>query len=52
VRRHGSGTFVAQTQMPLMAPFMHLRYVNDETGVLLPIISKVVRRRTGGKPGP
>jgi GntR family transcriptional regulator len=44
VRRHGTGTFVATEQRPLNAPFQHCRFVDESTGQLLPIFSRVVRR--------
>jgi GntR family transcriptional regulator len=44
VRRHGTGTFVASEQRPLNAPFQHCRFIDEATGQLLPIFSRVVRR--------
>ena len=46
VRRQGKGTFVdADGEKPMNAPFYHCRFLDDERGKLLPIFSKVVRRR-------
>lgn len=43
VRRQGKGTFVAQGQSPMSAPFYHCRFLN-ESGELLPIYPRLVRR--------
>ena len=45
VRKHGTGTFVADAVAPMKAPFQHCRFVDEATGDVLPIYSKVVRRR-------
>jgi GntR family transcriptional regulator len=52
VRKHGTGTFVAATAAPMKAPFQHCRFVDDDSGEVLPIYSKVVRRRTVKQDGP
>lgn len=52
VRRHGTGTFVADQEAPLGAPFQHCRFIDDATGKVLPIFSKVVRRRRVDQEGP
>jgi DNA-binding GntR family transcriptional regulator len=44
VRKHGTGTFVADHAAPMKAPFQHCRFVDESTGDVLPIYSKVVRR--------
>jgi DNA-binding GntR family transcriptional regulator len=43
VRRQGMGTFVADSERPMNAPFYHCRFLDDD-GELLPIFSKFVRR--------
>ena len=45
VRKHGTGTFVADHAAPMKAPFQHCRFVDESTGDVLPIYSEVVRRR-------
>lgn len=45
VRKHGSGSFVAEAMAPMKAPFQHCRFIDEATGQVLPIYSKVVRRR-------
>lgn len=50
VRRHGSGTFVAEGAAPMDEPFHHCRFVDDE-GRLLPIFSKFARRHRVKEPG-
>jgi GntR family transcriptional regulator len=50
VRRQGQGTFVAQGQSPMNAPFYHCRFLGDD-GELLPIFSKLVRRHAVAEPG-
>ncbi|WP_367838507.1 GntR family transcriptional regulator [Paraburkholderia sp. DGU8] len=45
VRKHGTGTFVADGSTMMHAPFQHCRFIDEATGQLLPIFSKVVRRR-------
>ena len=45
VRKHGTGTFVADHVAPMKAPFQHCRFVDESTGDVLPIYSEVVRRR-------
>lgn len=45
VRRQGTGTFVADGGRPMNAPFYHCRFLDDEGRELLPIYSKVLRRR-------
>ena len=52
VRKHGTGTFVAEGQAIMHAPFQHCRFVDEATGELLPIFSKVVRRRSIKENGP
>lgn len=52
VRKHGSGTFVADAAMPMKAPFQHCRFIDEATGDALPIYSKVVRRRVVRERGP
>lgn len=52
VRKHGTGTFVTESQAMMQAPFQHCRFYDDATGQLLPIFSKVVRRRTVKEDGP
>jgi GntR family transcriptional regulator len=52
IRKHGTGTFVAEEQAQMKAPFQHCRFIDDETGKLLPIFSKMVRRRTIKEQGP
>jgi GntR family transcriptional regulator len=52
VRKHGLGTFVAAEQTPMNAPFLHCRFTDDESGKLLPMFSKMVRRRTIKGKGP
>lgn len=52
VRRHGSGTFVAEHHAPMKAPFQHCRFIDETTGTVLPIYSKVVRRRAVKGEGP
>lgn len=50
VRRHGMGTFVADGERPMAAPFYHCRFLNDDGRSLLPIYSKVIaRRRAAGE---
>jgi GntR family transcriptional regulator len=44
VRKQGLGTFVAVGSVPMNAPFYHCRFVDDESGELLTIYSKVLRR--------
>jgi DNA-binding GntR family transcriptional regulator len=51
-RRHGIGTFVAAPEAPMQAPFQHCRFIDETSGELLPIFSKVVRRRTVKEDGP
>jgi GntR family transcriptional regulator len=43
VRRQGKGTFVAQGEAPMSAPFYHCRFL-DDSGELLPIFPRLVRR--------
>ena len=52
VRKHGAGTFVADAVAPMKAPFQHCRFVDEATGDVLPIYSKVVRRRLVKPAGP
>jgi GntR family transcriptional regulator len=52
VRKHGTGTFVAETPAMMHAPFQHCRFVNDDTGEFLPIFSKVIRRGPARTEGP
>lgn len=52
VRRHGVGTFVAEAAEPMKAPFQHCRFIDETIGEVLPIYSKVVRRRTVKQEGP
>ncbi len=52
VRKHGSGTFVADPGGPMKAPFHHCRFVDEVSGDVLPIYSKVVRRRPIKQSGP
>lgn len=52
VRRHGVGTFVAEAAEPMKAPFQHCRFVDEASGDVLPIYSKVVRRRAVKQEGP
>lgn len=49
VRRQGAGTFVADGERPMDAPFYHCRFLDDDGRGLLPIFSKVLgRRRASG----
>jgi GntR family transcriptional regulator len=43
---------VAEEQAQMKAPFQHCRFIDDETGKLLPIFSKMIRRRTIKEQGP
>lgn len=52
VRKHGIGTFVADAPTKMQAPFQHCRFVDEATGQLLPIFSKVVRRHAVPDTGP
>lgn len=52
VRKHGTGTFVADAVAPMKAPFQHCRFIDEATGDVLPIYSNVVRRRLVKRPGP
>lgn len=52
VRKHGIGTFVAEMPAKMQAPFQHCRFIDEATGQLLPIFSKVVRRRAVPETGP
>lgn len=52
VRKHGTGSFVAAVVAPMKAPFQHCRFVDEATGEVLPIFSKVVRRREIKTDGP
>lgn len=52
VRKHGIGTFVAEAPAKMQAPFQHCRFIDEQTGKLLPIFSKVIRRRPVEAPGP
>jgi GntR family transcriptional regulator len=52
LRKHGSGTFVAGGVEPMKAPFQHCRFVDDASGEVLPIHSRVVRRRAPKQQGP
>lgn len=52
VRKQGTGTFVAPVQAQMDAPFTHCRFMNEETGDLLPIYSKVLKRRKLSATGP
>jgi GntR family transcriptional regulator len=52
VRRHGTGTFVADQEAPLGAPFQHCRFIDEASGKVLPIFSKGVRRRLVDQEGP
>lgn len=52
VRRHGTGTFVAASEAPMKAPFQHCRFIDDESGEVLPIFSHVLRRRPMTQTGP
>lgn len=52
IRKHGTGTFVAAVVAPMKAPFQHCRFVDEATGDVLPIYSKVVRRREVKTDGP
>lgn len=52
LRRHGSGTFVAEKQAPLGGPFQHFRFLDDSAEGLLPIYTKVVRRFAVNTAGP
>lgn len=52
VRKHGTGTFVADAVAPMKAPFQHCRFIDDLTGDVLPIYSKVARRRPTKQSGP
>lgn len=53
VRRHGTGTFVtAELATPMKAPFQHCRFMDQATGEVLPIYSKVVQRRPVSTDGP
>jgi GntR family transcriptional regulator len=51
-RKHGIGTFVAAPSAPMKAPFQHCRFLDEATGDVLPIYSKVVRRRVVKQQGP
>ena len=52
VRKHGTGTFVADAMAPMKAPFQHCRFIDELNGDVLPIYSKVVRRRLVKQTGP
>lgn len=52
VRKHGTGTFVAELPNMMHAPFQHCRFVDDDTGELLPLFSNVIRRAPASKKGP
>lgn len=52
VRRQGTGTFVADGEKPMSAPFYHCRFLDDDGRGLLPIFSRVLsRRRAAGEGG-
>ncbi len=51
VRRHGAGTFVSRPEAPLVASFQHARFLDEETGRLLPVFAHVPRRALAPKPG-
>lgn len=52
LRKHGAGTFVADDSSMMHAPFQHCRFIDEQTGELLAIYSKVVRRRVVKESGP
>lgn len=52
IRKHGTGTFVASAVVPMKAPFQHCRFIDELTGDVLPIYSKVVRRGPTKQSGP
>lgn len=52
LRKHGVGTFVAETPAPLGGPFQHFRFLEERTGAILPIFTKVLRRAAVGHQGP
>lgn len=52
VRKHGTGTFVAAAVAPMKAPFQHCRFMDEASGEVLPIYSKVVQRRPATLDGP
>lgn len=45
VRRQGMGTFVADGERPMSAPFMHCRFLGEDGRTPLPIYSRVLQRR-------
>lgn len=51
VRRHGIGTFVAELETPLGGPFQHFRFLDEDSGRILPIFTRVVGRTQTREPG-
>lgn len=51
VRKQGMGTYVAETERPMHAPFYHCRFIGDD-GQLLPIFPKFVHRGPARGNGP
>jgi len=52
VRRHGIGTFVAEPEAPLGGPFQHFRFLDESSGEILPIFTRVVSRTVIKAQGP
>lgn len=52
VRRQGQGTFVADANRPMNAPFYHCRFLDDSGRELLPIYSTVLSRKPAAGSGP
>lgn len=52
VRRHGSGTFVAEHSHPLGGPFRHFRFLDDSGAGILPIYTRVLQRFLVEEAGP
>jgi DNA-binding GntR family transcriptional regulator len=44
-RRQGSGTFVAGREAPMKAPFYHCKFIDEQTGDILPIYSHILGRK-------
>jgi len=43
-RKQGSGTFVADKEAPMRAPFYYCKFLNEESGEILPIYSRILGR--------
>lgn len=52
VRRHGIGTFVAERETPMGGPFQHFRFLDGDSGAILPIFTRVVGRAGVDQVGP